>query len=489
MSFKMNLEEFLIEAGYTENEWAQSALDWDELLAIATSHEAARKSLVLHGSAIANRIQEFEGVHSVRWRVKDTFGLLKKILRKNLDPKSKPEWRTISVSNYRSVVSDLVGVRALHLLKNDCIRIDQQIREIWNVYDVTIFKRLGDTQLTEIIELGAKEQLHDDGYRSIHYSHDYKAEKDPILIELQVRTLFQEGWSEIDHKVKYPDFSDNETLKYFLGVFNGLAGTADDMGSFVIQLNSLIETTTSAMTESAEALAAKDSDIEKLQSEIDKLRTEGQAPASTIDSLQSSVDNIKEKNKSHTKNALLSRAMFDIYVPRSLSDPSDALKMIRTSFGPSSELKAKLENIKSSSMLVADTLNRINLPTAEFVRSLQAANKPSIEAIKALDTIISPATEIAKALKVATQPIEELSKAMEKLNEPNAELVKAISNLDKPNTELIKAFEAINRPSEQMSAALKALEDQSKKITDSLSEIKPNKKPKNPDDLEDDNKD
>lgn len=51
-----------------------------------------------------------KNVHSVRFRVKDAKGLIAKIIRKRIDdPK-----RIIDLKNFRTEVTDLIGVRAIH---------------------------------------------------------------------------------------------------------------------------------------------------------------------------------------------------------------------------------------------------------------------------------------------------------------------------------------------------------------------------------------
>lgn len=40
-------------------------------------------------------------------------------------------------------------------------------------------------------------------YRSIHYIIETKPAKKTYFAEIQVRTIFEEGWSEIDHTVRY----------------------------------------------------------------------------------------------------------------------------------------------------------------------------------------------------------------------------------------------------------------------------------------------
>jgi ppGpp synthetase/RelA/SpoT-type nucleotidyltranferase len=385
MAFDLTVESFLAKSGYTEDDWKNSSLDWGQLVRIAEHHDASLQTLALYGGAIANRIQAFSNVHSVRWRVKDTFSLIKKILRKNLEVHRKTKWETISSENYRSVVSDLIGVRALHLLKEECIEVDKQIRDTWNLQDTTIFKRDGDTKLTEIIERGATEELHSAGYRSIHYGITYQPEKEPILVEVQVRTIFQEAWSEIDHKIRYPDFSENELLKYFLSVFNGLSGTADDMGSFVMMLDDLIKTQAASILAGEVALATRDSDVEKLQLEIDKLRADGKTPDSSIDSLQTTVDKIKNKDAINHIQPRLNPYLannFDYAKARAL-----------LSFAPNVEFVNAIKNLRIENSAIADALKSINRPNAAFVDAIKRVNLPSDEIKSAMKNMARPSTD------------------------------------------------------------------------------------------------
>jgi hypothetical protein len=78
---------------------------------------------------------------------------------------------------------------------------------------------------------------HPEGYRSVHYVLKSQPANQQHLVELQVRTIFEEGWSEIDHRIRYPNQTDNPYLRQFLIMFNGLAGSADQMGSFIKALS------------------------------------------------------------------------------------------------------------------------------------------------------------------------------------------------------------------------------------------------------------
>jgi putative GTP pyrophosphokinase len=80
---------------------------------------------------------------------------------------------------------------------------------------------------------GSKINEHKYGYRSIHYLIQSMPNKEIITSEIQVRTIFEEGWSEIDHHIRYPYDVDNPVLKPYISIFNRLAGSSDEMGSYI----------------------------------------------------------------------------------------------------------------------------------------------------------------------------------------------------------------------------------------------------------------
>ena len=53
-------------------------------------------------------------------------------------------------------------------------------------------------------------------YRSLHYMIKY----DGYYVEIQARTLFEEGWSEVNHDIVYPYFQDDEMLHDFSTLLN-----------------------------------------------------------------------------------------------------------------------------------------------------------------------------------------------------------------------------------------------------------------------------
>ncbi|MCO7557362.1 RelA/SpoT domain-containing protein [Metapseudomonas otitidis] len=290
------LDNFLKANAISREEWKKSGADWPTFQAIADAHDRRSESLRAAAKHIASRLQSFEGVHSVRWRVKDTDHLLMKIYRKLSEGVEK--YREINAVTYSDIITDLVGVRALHLFKEDCITIDSAIRNTWSPKDVVIYTRLGETALKALVDAGGKPAPHPKGYRSVHYNIQTQPENFIIKAEVQVRTLFEEGWSEIDHTIRYPNFSNDPTVAHFLDTFNKFAGGADEMGSFVKKLTQAIgevnEQREQALNERDEAFAKMDRLLEELAAAKDN---NARADA-IIDQLKQQVVQLKSASDS-----------------------------------------------------------------------------------------------------------------------------------------------------------------------------------------------
>ena len=103
-----------------------------------------------------------------------------------------------------------------------------------------------------------------------------------------MRTIFEEGWSEIDHQLRYPYDVDNVIISEYLAVFNRLAGNADEMGSFIKRLKAEME---NYKTQREAHIREKAKIIQDLESVKKELKSESEARQKlqeTIDSLESS---------------------------------------------------------------------------------------------------------------------------------------------------------------------------------------------------------
>lgn len=242
MKFELdNTETFLIKNRISKDDWDKANISMDELNSIAEDYANQIPHLNEAAEFLAKVLQKCPQVHSVRWRVKDTAHLLVKIIRKRASGSDK--YRQVSARDYSQIVTDLVGVRVLHLFKYEWLDIHSYILNCWApVEKVKAYIREGDEGgiIDSYRENGCDVEPHLSGYRSIHYIISTQPTLKRILSEIQVRTIFEEGWSEIDHKVRYPNFSDSKLISYFLTIFNRLAGSADEMGTFVKDLTAEI---------------------------------------------------------------------------------------------------------------------------------------------------------------------------------------------------------------------------------------------------------
>ncbi|MFB2641296.1 RelA/SpoT domain-containing protein [Shewanella bicestrii] len=303
----MNEESFLKKNNISTEEWEKSKIDWPTLQKIGADHQAKLEERKESAELFARMIQRCPKVHSVRWRVKDPEHLMEKIVRKTIEGSDTYNqiYLGINADNYHDIVTDLVGVRALHLFKDDCFGIDEYLRSLWTTKEQPVYYvRSGDDETTNLERFEVKQ--HPAGYRSIHYVFESTPLKQKIYTEVQVRTIFEEGWSEIDHKVRYPNFSDNDQVSYFLKIFNRLAGSADEMGTFVKELVTALKATSAQLTEYANENARMKEENEQNIGEIDRLFNELEASKGNVHSkdnlvsqLKAEVEKLKSQSQSH----------------------------------------------------------------------------------------------------------------------------------------------------------------------------------------------
>lgn len=290
------LQNFLNQNRIDAETWEKSECEWEVLSAIRSDHKSQSQMLSESAALYANIIQKIPGVHSVRWRVKDADHLLEKIVRKKAAAEEK--YQNIGVNNYYEIVTDLIGIRALHLFKDDCFEIDGKIKSIWLPAENPVaYIRKGDPDgLTKKYEdHGLEVKAHPAGYRSVHYVISSQPINRKVYAEVQVRTIFEEGWSEIDHKIRYPNFSDNELIGYFLTIFNRMAGSADEMGGFVTGLAASIQDYQLQIMQASDERDSSLKSIEELITQLSELKQQDETSKETIRKLKDQVRTMQVK--------------------------------------------------------------------------------------------------------------------------------------------------------------------------------------------------
>jgi len=163
-----------------------------------------------------------EIVHSYKSRIKDRDHLREKITRKLNDGKE------INADNLFNVVTDLAGVRIMHLFQEHFAEINAVIRNRIAGGDWVLAERAkAYTWDPEAAEFFGKFDLEviqkPTSYTSVHYLIRPR-EDSPICCEVQVRTLFEEIWGEVDHQINYPVPSDDLACKEQIKVLSKIVG-------------------------------------------------------------------------------------------------------------------------------------------------------------------------------------------------------------------------------------------------------------------------
>lgn len=265
-------DEFLHNNRITQQQWQASPITWSTLKAIGLCHEQRTEALNLTAESYAGIIQQCSHVHSVRWRVKNPQHLMEKIVRKTQSHSVtfKAKYLGINQYNYDEIVTDLIGVRALHLFKDDGLAIHDYLISQWQYEEPPVFYvRSGDDEVFAKLPKDIKVKIHPAGYRSLHYVFGSELQQRRIFTEVQVRTIFEEAWTEIDHKIRYPNFSTDEEICSFLLIFNRLVGSADEMGSFVKQLAIEAEQRQHTLIASQKITETESLDVEELFLELE----------------------------------------------------------------------------------------------------------------------------------------------------------------------------------------------------------------------------
>ena len=225
----MKKTEFLNKYHIEEADFEKTGLDWKDLMEIYIDYCSLQGELEPILNMVADVLRKHEKVHSIKQRLKNPEHLIEKIIRKKI----KDPDRVITLGNYKSEITDLLGIRVIHLFKEDWESIHKHIIDRWELKEpATANIRNGDEE--EIFKKNHCEiKQHPYGYRSVHYLIKVKPYKEEFVVELQVRTIFEEGWSEIDHQIRYPYNIDNTIIANYLVMFNRIAGSADEMGSYI----------------------------------------------------------------------------------------------------------------------------------------------------------------------------------------------------------------------------------------------------------------
>ncbi len=172
-------------------------------------------------------------IHSIKSRLKDPIHLEDKLKRKLADG------IVITKENIFTTITDFIGVRVLHLYQDQFPAIHSSIIEkVMNGDWVFVEAPKAYTWDPESIQfyngLDIETELRETYYTSIHYLVKPN-NQNSICCEIQVRTLFEEIWGEIDHTINYPHLTDNLACKEQLRVLAKLVSTGTRLADSIFR--------------------------------------------------------------------------------------------------------------------------------------------------------------------------------------------------------------------------------------------------------------
>jgi len=176
-------------------------------------------------------------VHSFKSRLKDREHLRDKLRTKLLDSRGTGKAFLIRPENLLVKINDLAGIRILHLYTRQVPSIDAALRAIfaeqrYKLVEKPFARTWDDENRAFFQQCGIRTEKSPSFYTSVHYVIS-SSSRTVLTSEIQVRTLMEEVWGEVDHAINYPQesksFSCREQLKVLARVTSGATRLVDSI--------------------------------------------------------------------------------------------------------------------------------------------------------------------------------------------------------------------------------------------------------------------
>lgn len=197
-------------------------------------------------------VSQFSEVHLETSRVKNVESLLCKVIEKryaHIKDENSP-YSTITEENYKNIIGDLIGIRLILSCREKWTELHEKITNVFpyasesDAYNnITLMKHREDGAnfLAEIPKVyyacgddlsiyeGRRMEtiLKENGYRSVHYIVSYQG----WYAEIQVRTIYDEAWSDCEHSHVYKHEKDRSytALKELCNILGFLTSASDEL--------------------------------------------------------------------------------------------------------------------------------------------------------------------------------------------------------------------------------------------------------------------
>ena len=170
-----------------------------------------------------------ELVHSTKRRMKDPGHLRGKLFRKLNVAREEGKAFDITCENLFLRINDLGGYRILHLHTSQVQRIHEVLLQVIERAQFDLFEppsaNIWDEEAKAFFEkIGVHTEVNPRMYSSVHYVIEARS-KNAVTCEIQVRTLADEIWGEIDHRINYPESHESVACREQLRVLARVASS------------------------------------------------------------------------------------------------------------------------------------------------------------------------------------------------------------------------------------------------------------------------
>lgn len=220
-------------------------------LEVYSKYDEIKQLLEETKQQLLNDFGEIEQVHLQSGRVKSKNSLIEKIIRKRHEyiASQTSDYARLNSENYVDVITDLVGIRLIVNYRGKWQDIHKIILDHFPLKELNSYENIdhlphieGEDFLAQIpiayyaygddiqqyIDANIQAKQHKQGYRSIHYVISYNK----CYIELQVRTIYDEAWSDCDHNYVYKHEANpsNRALQELSHILCEITNVANDIG-------------------------------------------------------------------------------------------------------------------------------------------------------------------------------------------------------------------------------------------------------------------
>lgn len=160
-------------------------------------------------------LKKYNPIEHIKTRIKDSDSIIKKLSDDNLE---------FTLENIEKYINDIVGVRIVCAFKEDIYELIDIIR---NSKTITIIKEKNFLDNPKI-----------SGYRSYHLIVEVPVElingEELVKAEIQIRTMAQDLWASLDHKLRYKnEYCSDDIRKKLFSISEELNNIDDEMNKLL----------------------------------------------------------------------------------------------------------------------------------------------------------------------------------------------------------------------------------------------------------------